>query len=104
MKTVRSLGGLRPNKNHKANPQAPEFMGRLLFTRDTLNKIFKDSQTNPNDLVEVGLAGWNNVKRYPSGNTDKYLTVEVRPVSEKQRWYQTPAEENPIANLNEFFQ
>ncbi len=104
MKTVRSLGGVRPNKNHKANPQAPELMGRLLFTRDTLSKIFKDSQTNPNDLVEVGLVGWNNVKRYPSGKTDKYLTVEVRPVSEKQRWYQTPAEENPIANLNEFFQ
>ena len=104
MKTVRFLGGLRPNKYHKSNPQAPELMGRLLITRDTMNKISADSRTNPNDLIEVGLAGWNNQKKYPNGKTDKYLTVEVRPVSEKQRWYQSAAEKNPIHNLDKFFQ
>ena len=58
-----------------ANPQAPEPGSSAVYPR-YLNKIFKDSQTNPNDLVEVGLAGWNNVKRYLSGKTDKYLTME----------------------------
>ena len=104
MKTTRSLGGLRPVKR-KTHPQAPEYLGRLLFTRQTINDIADDMKTNPNDLIEVALAGWTNTKKHKSGFTDKYLTIEIRPVKNKQdQWYSTTDEENPISSLDQFFQ
>ena len=61
MKYVRSLGGLRLNQK-PSNPNAPEYLGRLLLTRQAINDIVDDMKTNPNDLIEVALAGWTNTK------------------------------------------
>jgi len=99
----RSLGGLRYNKskNHKTQP---DYLGRLLITRETLQSIVIDAQNNSNPLVEVGLAGWNNEKRHKSGFVDSYLTVEVRALSNKDKRYFKPTEEeNPFTNLEQFF-
>ena len=104
MKYVRSLGGLRPNQK-PSNPNAPEYLGRLLLTRQTINDIVDDMKTNPNDIIEVSLAGWKNTKKHKSGYTDKYLTIEVRSVKQKKdKWYKTSDEENPISSLDQFFQ
>ena len=83
MKYVRSLGGLRPNQK-PSDPNAPEYLGRLLLKRQTINDIVDDMKTNPNDLIEVALAGWTNTKKHKSGYTDKYLTIEVRPLSKRK--------------------
>ena len=104
MKYVRSLGGLRPNQK-PSNPNAPEYLGRLLLTRQTINDIVDDMKTNPNDLIEVALAGWTNTKKHKSGYTDKYLTIKARPVKQKKyRRYKTSIEENPVSSLEKFFQ
>ena len=42
-KITRSLGGLRPN-TFRNSIQAPEFLGRLLFTRETLKAINIDQE------------------------------------------------------------
>jgi len=99
----RSLGGLRVNKSKNDNKQ-PDYLGRLLITRDTLNCIVADSKNTSNQLIEVGLAGWNNKKRHKSGFVDSYLTVEVRALSNKDKRYLKPTdEENPFTNLEQFF-
>ena len=99
----RSLGGLRYNKS-KTHTTQPDYLGRLLITRDTLDCIVAESRNTSNKLIEVGLAGWNNEKRHKSGYVDSYLTVEVRALSNKDKRYFKPTEEeNPFTNLEQFF-
>jgi len=99
----RSLGGLRYNKS-KNDDKQPDYLGRLLFTRDTLNSLINEMHSNPNDKIEVGLAGWNNKKRHKSGFVDSYLTVEVRTLSNKDKRFWKPTDdENPFTNLEQFF-
>ena len=102
-KITRSLGGLRPN-TFRNSTQAPEFFGRFLFTRKTLRAINEDAQTNPHNLIEVSLAGWKNTS-FHKGKGDHYLTIEIRPLSNRyDRWYRTNADQEPIASLEQFFQ
>ena len=103
IKITRSLGGLRPN-TFRNSIQAPEFLGRLLFTRETLKAINADAQTNPQDFIEVSLAGWKNTS-FHRGKSDHYLTIEIRSLSNKNdRWYRTNADQEPITSLEQFFQ
>jgi hypothetical protein len=99
----RSLGGLR--KNHKKTQEKqPDFTGRHFFKRETIKQLYAELENNPNDLIECGLAGWNNQKRLKHGGIDKYLTIEVRPLSSKDpRFYLPDDDENPFTNLEAFF-
>ena len=104
MRYTRSLGGLRLNKKRKDHERAPEYTGRLLLTRDTLEDIYEESRDNENDLIEVSLAAWKNERTHKSGKKDRFLTVEVRALSQRdERWYKAAAEEDPILELETFF-
>ena len=99
----RSLGGLRHNKNKNQDKQ-PDYLGRFLFTRETLYSIVSEMESNPNSLIEVGLAGWINQKKHRNGFTDTYLTIEIRSLGERDdRLYKPTDEENPFSNLEQFF-
>tara|TARA_R110000851_G_scaffold90922_2_gene198595 strand:+ start:60 stop:395 length:336 start_codon:yes stop_codon:yes gene_type:complete len=99
----RSLGGLR--KNHKKTQASqPDYLGRYLFKRETIQQLYDELKSNPNDLIECGLAGWNNQKRLKHGFVDKYTTIEVRPLTDKQtRFHKPDDDENPLTNLEAFF-
>ena len=99
----RSLGGLR--KNHKKTQESqPDYIGRYLFKRETIMQLYAELEQNPNDLIECGLAGWNNQKRLKHGFVDKYTTIEVRPLTDNQsRFYLPDDDENPFTNLEAFF-
>ena len=99
----RSLGGLR--KNHKKTQASqPDYLGRYLFKRETIQQLYAELKSNPNDLIECGLAGWENQKRKKNGSIDNYLTIEVRPLTGTQtRFYKPDDDENPFTNLEAFF-
>ena len=102
-KHKRSLGGLRPNKA-KTFDQQPDYIGRILLKRETIQQLYAELKSNPNDLIECGLAGWSNQKRKKNGAIDKYLTIEVRPLKDNQtRFYLPDDDENPFTNLEAFF-
>lgn len=99
----RSLGGLRKN-NKKTIHNQPDYLGRYLFKRETIKQLYAELENNPNDLIECGLAGWDNQKRLKHGGIDKYLTIEVRSLSSKDpRFYKPDDDENPFTNLEAFF-
>ena len=99
----RSLGGLR--KNHKKTQASqPDYLGRYLFKRETIMQLYAELEQNPNELIECGLAGWENQKRKKNGAIDHYLTIEVRPLKDNQtRFYLPDDDENPFTNLEAFF-
>ena len=99
----RSLGGLRKNKK-KTQEKQPDFIGRHFFKRETIQQLYDELKSNPNDLIECGLAGWNNQKRLKHGFVDKYTTIEVRPLTGTQtRFYLPDDDENLFTNLEAFF-
>ena len=105
IKTInkRSLGGLRINRK-KTQEKQPDYIGRHFFKRETIQQLYAELQNNPNDLIECGLAAWNNTKRKKNGVTDRYLTIEVRPLTDTQtRFYRPDDDENPFTNLEAFF-
>jgi hypothetical protein len=99
----RSLGGLRINRR-KTQEKQPDYIGRHFLKRETIQQLYDELKSNPNDLIECGLAGWNNQKRLKHGVIDQYLTIEVRPLTGNQtRFYLTDDDENPFTNLEAFF-
>ena len=99
----RSLGGLRINQR-KTQAKQPDFTGRHFLNRETIQQHYAEHKSNPNDLIECGLAGWENQKRKKNGAIDNYLTIEVRPLKDNQtRFYKPDDDENPFTNLEAFF-
>ena len=105
IKTInkRSLGGLRINRR-KTQAKQPDYIGRHFLKRETIQQLYAELKSNPNDLIECGLAGWSNEKRKKNGTIDEYLTIEVRPLTDNQtRVYLPDDDENPFTNLEAFF-
>ena len=105
IKTIskRSLGGLRKNRK-KTQEKQPDYIGRHFIKRETIQQLYAELKSNPNDLIECGLAGWSNEKRKKNGTIDEYLTIEVRPLTDtKTRFYKPDDDENPFTNLEAFF-
>ena len=105
IKTInkRSLGGLRIN-HKKTQAKQPDYIGRHFLKRETIQQLYAELKSNPNDLIECGLAGWENQKRLKHGFVDKYTTIEVRPLKDNQtRFYLPDDDENPFTNLEAFF-
>ena len=99
----RSLGGLRVNKSKNDNKQ-PDYLGRMILTKDTLGEIVELYNKSKHEKIELGLAGWNNQKKHKTGWTDSYLTVEIRTLRKNETAIYKPTdEENPIHNLEKFF-
>ena len=100
---IRSLGGLRPNLKKNQEKQ-PDYLGRMFMSRENFMDIVKAFDEKPGEHLELGLAGWTNEKKSKFG-IDRYLTVEIRPLTKDQTpMYKPTDEENIIANLEEFFQ
>jgi hypothetical protein len=105
IKTInkRSLGGLRIN-HKKTQAKQPDYIGRHFLKRETIQQLYAELKSNPNELIECGLAGWSNEKRKKNGTIDEYLTIEVRPLTDTQtRFYKPDDDENPFTNLEAFF-
>tara|TARA_R110000851_G_scaffold129452_3_gene262161 strand:+ start:39 stop:374 length:336 start_codon:yes stop_codon:yes gene_type:complete len=99
----RSLGGLRIN-HRKTQAKQPDFTGRHFFKRETIQQLYTELKTNPNELIECGLAGWENQRRKKNGDIDHYLTIEVRPLTDNQtRFYLPDDDEDIFTNLEAFF-
>lgn len=102
----RSLGGLRINKSKKDNKQ-PDYLGRMILTKDTLFEIIERYNKSKSEKLELGLAGWNNKKqlRFGSGEyVDNFLTIEIRTLRQNdQAFYKPNIEEEPLSNLEQFF-
>ena len=102
-KHKRSLGGLRPNKA-KTFDQQPDYIGRILLKRETIQRLYEDLQNNHNPIIEADMSGWSNQKRYKNGKVDSYVSVEIRPLQDRQTPIYFPEDdENPIHNIDKFF-
>jgi hypothetical protein len=58
IKTInkRSLGGLRIN-HRKTQAKQPDYIGRHFLKRETIQQLYAELKSNPNELIECGLAG-----------------------------------------------
>jgi len=98
----RSLGGLRSNPHHDSNSKSPQALGRILFTRETIQHLYDKLQQSGADKVEAKLACWSNVKTVKNREVDRFLTVEVKVLSASDsNWWE--AEKPVVASLEEFF-